>query len=308
MLKPSLVLFMVLLAGSANAQPQTTSNDTPQRISAYTLPPERHKEAHELNRIYFRYRVISFLLTLLVLGSILYSKLAVKFRDLAERVSSRRFVQSLIFTPLLVATLSLLELPADAYIHRVSTQYGLSIQSWPAWFSDWSKQLLLTTMAATVFVWLLYAIIRKSPRRWWVYFWLASLPFVLFLAFIQPFVIDPIFDKFEPLAAKDPILASSLRRVALRAGEDIPVERMFWMQASEKTTTLNAYVTGFGASKRIVVWDTTIKQLNTSQIVFVAGHEMGHYVLQHIAKGLLLSVLGSLLLFYAGTRSLVGLF
>jgi len=284
----------------ANAQPQITSNDTPQRISAYTLPPERHQEAHELNRIYFRYRVISFCLTLLVLGSILYSKLAVKFRDLAERVSSRRFVQSLIFTPLLVATLSLLEIPADAYIHRVSTQYGLSIQSWPAWFSDWSKQLLLTTMAATVFVWLLYAIIRKSPRRWWVYFWLASLPIVLFLAFIQPFVIDPIFDKFEPLAAKDPILANSLRRVALRAGEDIPVERMFWMQASEKTTTLNAYVTGFGASKRIVVWDTTIKQLNTSQIVFVAGHEMGHYILQHIAKGLLLSVLGSLLLFYAG--------
>jgi Zn-dependent protease with chaperone function len=300
MVKLSLALFLLLLAGSANAQPQTTTNDTPQRISAYSLPPERHQQAHELNRIYFRYRVISFFFTLLVLGLILYSKLAVKFRDLAERVSSRSFVQSLIFTPLLVATVSFIELPADAYIHRVSTQYGLSIQSWPAWFSDWSKQLLLTTIAATLLVWLLYAIIRKSPRRWWVYFWLASLPIALFLVFIQPLVIDPIFDKFEPLAAKDPVLASSLSRMAQRAGEDIPVERMFWMQASEKTTTLNAYVTGFGASKRIVVWDTTIAKLNTPQVVFVAGHEMGHYVLHHVAKGLLLSALGSLLLFYAG--------
>jgi hypothetical protein len=213
-------------AGSARAKTRQRQRRT-QRISATRFPGDIKQN----NRIYFLYRVISFFLTLLVLGSILYSKLAVKFRDLAERVSSRRFVQSLIFTPLLVVTLSLLELPADAYIHRVSTQYGLSIQSWPAWFSDWSKQLLLTTIAATVFVWLLYAIIRKSPRRWWVYFWLASVPIVLFLAFIQPFVIDPL-RQVQPLAA-DLSWRAALGgwRVACRRRH--PVERMFWMAASE---------------------------------------------------------------------------
>src|SRR6185295_8921169 len=76
--------------------------------------------------------------------------------------------------------------------------------------------------------------------------------------------------------------------------------------AGEKTTTLNAYVTGFGASKRIVVWDTTIAKLNTQQIVFVAGHEMGHYVLQHIPKGLAFGALGLLLAFYLGFRCTAG--
>ena len=76
------------------------------------------------------------------------------------------------------------------------------------------------------------------------------------------------------------------------------------MGAGEKTTGLNAYVTGIGASKRIVVWDTTIAKMNTSQIVFVAGHEMGHYVLQHIPKGLTFFAALLLLFFYLGYRSI----
>jgi Zn-dependent protease with chaperone function len=83
-----------------------------------------------------------------------------------------------------------------------------------------------------------------------------------------------------------------------RAGENIPPERMFWMGAGEKTTILNAYVTGIGASKRIVVWDTTIAKANPAQIVFVAGHEMGHYVLHHIPKLLTFFAALLLLLFY----------
>jgi Zn-dependent protease with chaperone function len=94
-----------------------------------------------------------------------------------------------------------------------------------------------------------------------------------------------MFHKFEPLQVKDPALTAELEKMVQRAGENIPPERMFWMAAGEKTTELNAYVTGFGASKRMVVWDTTIARMNTPQIVSVAGHEMGHYVLHHILKG-----------------------
>jgi Zn-dependent protease with chaperone function len=90
-----------------------------------------------------------------------------------------------------------------------------------------------------------------------------------------------------------------------RGGEEIPPERMFWMGAGEKTTTLNAYVTGFGASKRIVVWDTTIARLSTPEITYIAGHEMGHYTLNHIPKGLALSALSLLLACYLGFRCIV---
>jgi STE24 endopeptidase len=124
------------------------------------------------------------------------------------------------------------------------------------------------------------------------------------LVFLQPLVVDPMFHKFEPLQQKDPELTASLERMAQRAGQNIPPERMFWMGAGEKTTELNAYVTGIGASKRIVVWDNTIAKMNTAQIVYVAGHEMGHYVLNHIWKGLAFAAVFLFVLFYLGFRTI----
>jgi Zn-dependent protease with chaperone function len=286
-----------------DAPEQTTLDQTtPAQITAYTLPPDRAKKAHDINRIYFRYLLISFCYGLIVLWLILRSKTAARYRDWAERVSSRRIIQALVFAPLLILTIDILQLPTGIYYHWLSSSYGLSIQGWPSWFWDWIKAELVTIILATVLVWILYAIIRNSARRWWLYFWFASLPIGLFIVFLTPLVIDPLFHQFEPLAQKDPALAVALQNLVQRAGETIPPERMFWMGAADKTTTLNAYVTGFGASKRIVVWDTTIAKMSTPQIVFVAGHEMGHYVLQHVLKGLALGALILLAGFYLGYR------
>jgi len=104
--------------------------------------------------------------------------------------------------------------------------------------------------------WILYAVIRRSPRRWWLYFWIISLPLLLFGIFISPYVIDPLFNKYEPLSTKAPQLVPELQRVTRRAGQEIAPERMFWMKASDKTIATNASVNGFGASKRIIIWDT----------------------------------------------------
>ena len=99
-------------------------------------------------------------------------------------------------------------------------------------------------------------------------------------------MIDPLFNKFEPLDKSNPELVDAIEKVTQRGGMDIPRDRMFLMKASEKVTTLNAYVTGFGPSKRVVVWDTTIKNATTPETLFVFGHEMGHYVLNHIVIGI----------------------
>lgn len=286
------------------AQAQASPQPPPQRISDYTLSPERYRKAHDIGRLYFRYRLISFFYGIVILWLILRWKLGAKYRTWAERVSSKRFVQALVFSPLLILTLDVLQLPTDIYRHWLSSSYGLSIQSWPSWFWDWTKGELVNLIIATIFIWLLYAVIRKSPRRWWLYFWLVSLPILLSLVFLQPLVVDPLFHKFEPLSQKNPALTVALQNLVQHAGQDIPPERMFWMGAGEKTTTLNAYVTGFGASKRIVVWDTTMAKMDTPQIVFVTGHEMGHYVLQHIPKGLALGAFGLLITFYLGFRFL----
>src|SRR5262249_31997842 len=167
------------------------------------------------------------------------------------------------------------------------------------------KAELISLIVGTILVWLLYMVVRRSPRRWWFYFWLITLPIGLLLFFIGPWVFDPLFHKFEPLQQKDSALTEGLEQMVRRAGENIPPERMFWMGAGEKTTGLDAYVTGIGASKRIVVWDTTIAKMNTPQIVFVAGHETGHYVLQHIPKGLAFFAVLLAIFYYVG-YSLIG--
>ena len=275
-----------------------------QKITKYTLPPDRYQKARNLAKIRFRFALISFVYGLVVLWLILRWKLSAKYRTLAENRFSKRFLQALIFSPLVILTIDVFELPTGIYQNWVSRQYGLSVQGWRSWFWDWAKGELITIIIATILIWLLYAVIHKSPRRWWFYFWLVSLPILLLVFFLQPLVIDPLFHKFEPLAQKDPALTASLEKLVQRAGENIPPERMFWMNASEKTTAVDAYVTGFGASKRIVVLDTTIAKATTPQIVFVAGHEIGHYVLGHIPKGLTFFAALLLVFFYLIYRSI----
>jgi Zn-dependent protease with chaperone function len=291
-------------AGST-AAPATATQPTPQpKVTAYTLSPELYQKAHNFRRIHFRFTLISFVYGLVVLWLILIWKLAPKYRDWAERFWSRRFLQSLVFSPLLLLTMAVLTLPADLYDQWISRKYGLSVQGWGSWSWDWTKAELISFVLGIILIWLLYAVIRRSVRRWWFYFWLFSLPIPLFVIFLSPWIIAPLFHKFEPLQQKNPALTASLEQMVQRAGENIPPQRMFWMGAGEKTTALNAYVTGFGASKRIVVWDTTIAKMNTPQIVFVAGHEMGHYVLKHVPKLLTIFAALLLVLFYLGFRSI----
>jgi STE24 endopeptidase len=289
-------------AQSAESQaPVSTGSDQqpPQKpITAYTLPPALARKAHTLARIAFWGVLVEFVYSLIVLLLVLKWRLAPKFRDRAEKSASNRFLQAAVFTTPLVLVIAVLNIPLDIVREHILRRFGISVQSWSSWALDWAKGELLTILLAIFLVWIFYARIRRSPRYWWFRCWLASLPIVVLLVFLQPVVVDPLFHKFEPLEHKDPALTTALEKMVQRAGEQIPPERMFWMGASEKTTSLNAYVTGIGASKRIVVWDTTIKDMTTPQIVFVAGHEMGHYVLNHIPKGLAFAALSLFILDY----------
>lgn len=269
-------------------------------VTSYTLPPPLYRKARNLSRIFFAFDLIASVYALLVLWLILHWKIAPRYRDWAERVFTRRAAQAVIFAPLLLLTVDLFELPVDIFEQGELRRYGLSIQGWASWGTDWGKQEILTLIGGTIVVAILYAIIRKSPRRWWLYFWLAVLPIAAFLIFLQPIVVDPLFHKFEPLQQKDPQLTAQLEKLAQHAGVDIPPSRMYWMEASAKSNELNAYVTGLGSSKRIVVWDTTIAKMTTPQIVFVVGHEMGHYVLHHIPKGAAILAAGSFFAFLLG--------
>ncbi len=288
----------------ANASEAASADQDLTKVTQYTLPPALYRKAHRLGQISFWGTLIATLYSWLILLLILNWRLAPKYRDWAEKVSHSRFLQALIFAPLLLVTVLVLEVLPDIGQHWVSRRYGISIQGWGSWAWDWAKQELILIIVGTFLVWMLYAIIRRSPRRWWLYFWLISVPLMIFLVFVQPVVVDPLFHNFVPLAQKDPALTAKLEQLVHHAGQNIPPSRMFWMGAGAKTRALNAYVTGIGTSKRIVVWDTTIRAMDTPQIVFVVGHEMGHYVLNHLWKGMAVGAVGLFVLFYLVFRTI----
>jgi len=114
-------------------------------------------------------------------------------------------------------------------------------------------------------------------------------PLIILGAVVEPLIVEPLFYKFTPLASSQPHLAERIEQVVARAGLQIPESRMFEMNASSKRKDVNAYASGLGATKRVVVWDTSIRRLSEDEILFVFGHEMGHYVLGHVRDGILFS-------------------
>jgi len=269
---------------------------------AYSLPPDKLARAIEYAHAGYRLHFASEIYVIIILAAIIASGLSAKFRDWATAASKHRFVQALVFIPLLLITNDLLYLPANIYGQHLEREFDQSIQSWPSWFWDWTKGELIALVCAIPLAWLLYAVIRRSPRRWWLYFWLATLPIIVTVMYLEPMVIEPLFYRFEPLAATHPALVDQLETLVARGGLAIPPDRMFEMKASEKLNSLNAYVSGFGGSKRVVVWDTTLQKLTTPEILFVFGHEMGHYVLGHIRNSLLWLSLLLLVLLFLGSH------
>src|SRR5438067_1160941 len=305
---PALLFLFALTttdAAALQSEPLPTMQNAPpaQPVTSYTLPPDKLAKAKALYILRGRLRIIDTVFAFIVLLGILYFGMAARYRDWAERASPRRFLQALVFIPLLLITIDLLGLPLDIYQHHISLKYGLSIQKWGSWFGDVLKGEAISLVLLVLLLWILVGAIRRWPRRWWFYFWLIALPILFFVVFIAPYVIDPLFNKFEPLEKNQPQLVTAIEKVVERAGMYIPPERMFEMKASEKVTVLNAYVTGFGASKRVVVWDTTIQKLTVPETLFVFGHEMGHYVLKHVFHGMIIGAIALLLAFYLVYRT-----
>jgi len=285
----AVLLAAGLLAATLSAQPAPSSAPSVGSggsAAAYTLSPEKRAQAVAYSRARYTLHFVGFLWSVLVLIVVVALRLGPRFRDRAEAASRRRFWQAAVFVPLLLLADGILELPTAVYGHHLERLYEQSVQGWGSWLGDQVKGFLVGCVIAIPLVWLLYAILRRSPRRWWLWFWLATLPIIVFLIFVSPVVIDPLFFEFEPLAPGHPELARAIEQVTVRAGEHIPPERMFAMNASTKYNSINAYVTGLGASKRVVVWDTTIAKATIPQTLFVFGHEMGHYVLLHIPKAI----------------------
>jgi STE24 endopeptidase len=266
----------------------------------YTLAPDVLERARSL---YYWRTGLGFgstLWSILVVLAFLNFRWAARLSAWATSIAPKPWLQGLCFAPVFLLLWSLFHLPLSILSHHISLAYGQSVQGWGSWLIDWGKALLLDLVSGTLVLSVVFALIRKS-RRWWVWLWVISLPMEVLLAFVLPLVIDPIFNHFEPLAPSNPGLVQQLERVIDKTGVSIPPARMFLMRASEKYTSSNAYVTGFGSSRRVVVWDNTIKHSPPDEILLVFGHELGHYVLHHIERGLAIGAVLSLFFLWIGS-------
>jgi STE24 endopeptidase len=266
---------------------KTVPSQAENKTDRYTLSHDRYQKAVAYSRAGYTLYFLSFFIGFAVLILALRFGLVARIRDFVQRTTENRFLQGLLFIPILGFLLDLADLPVSIAWHALSLHYEQSVQRWGSWLLDRGKAELIDLAFLTLLGLILFLVIRKSPQRWWFYFWLAALPIVLGVFILEPVVIDPLFYKFEPLAHQYPEFTADLQKLTLRAGLQIPRERMFLMNASIKTNAINAYVTGFGASKRVVIYDNVLQKLTAQEALFIFGHEAGHYVLNHIRNGFL---------------------
>ncbi len=223
-----------------------------------------------------------------------------KLEKFSHKLGKKWFFTIAVFLILFILFFQLLNLPLDFYTDYLRAHaYGLSTQALGRWFSNYSKGFLVTVISSIAFVWIFYLLLKKSPRKWWVYSSLVSSGIMFFMMLVQPIWIDPLFNHFGPM--KDKQLEEKILHLASRAG--IEDGRVFEVDKSQDTNLLNAYVVGIGSSGRIVLWDTTLKAMNEEQILFIMGHEMGHYVLHHIWWSLLYYTALSFVIFYLTYRT-----
>ncbi|WP_027409005.1 M48 family metallopeptidase [Anoxybacteroides tepidamans] len=212
---------------------------------------------------------------------ILFKGISKKMELWATRATRWWIVQAAVYVFWLSLIVSVATLPLDFIGYRISRAYGISTQPFLNWLRDETTDFLVNTVLLIFIIIVLYWLIRRFEKRWWLYAWIVSIPFTIFLMFIQPVVIDPLYNSFYPL--KDKVLEEKILAMAQRA--HIPADHVFEVNMSEKTNALNAYVTGIGSHARIVLWDTTLKRLKEQEVLFIMAHEMGHYVMKHVYWG-----------------------
>ena len=277
------VLFLAVAAEGGAAPPKAP----PERRFTVRTTPEMIRHSRIYDVLYF----VGFFYGVAVLVVILNTRLSARLRDFTK--TRWRFTTAGLYFALLSVVTTLAEFPLSLYGgFIVPHQFGLTHQTFLSWLGDFGKAITVDLVVGSFIAALALLGIRLF-KRWWVVLWLGTIPLIIIGIVLTPLIVDPLFNDFVPL--RDPVLRRDLLDEAARAG--ISGSRVYQVNKSKQTTTMNAYVTGLGPSKRIVMWDTLLAKLDHDEILATMGHEMGHYVLHHIWKGTAFAVAVALFVF-----------
>ncbi len=168
---------------------------------------------------------------------------------------------------------------------KIENRFGFNTMTLRLWFTDLFKSAVISTVLGTTVIAAALSLVRSSPAWWWLEVWAFFAVFSLFVMYISPYVIEPLFFKFEPIKTEG--LEAEIRSLMERAG--LKVSRVFQVDASRRSRHSNAYFTGIGRVKRIVLFDTLIEQMTHDEILAVLAHEVGHWKKRHVLKKILIT-------------------
>jgi STE24 endopeptidase len=224
-----------------------------------------------------------FLITVAICLLLLETRWSARMRDLAERITRFRWLQNVFYWVHFMVVTTILFFPLTWYegLYR-EQKYGLATQTFGPWMGDQWKAFLVSLILGAIVTAILLAVVRAAPRTWWIWGSLAGIALSVLLVAIGPVYLQPIFNKVNRL--DDPRVTVPILRMAHANG--IPANDVYEIDASRQTTRMSANVSGFAGTMRITLNDNLLRRGSLEEIQAVMGHEMGHYVLNHIPKGI----------------------
>jgi Zn-dependent protease with chaperone function len=300
------LLIIIIILTSLFSLPTLAQNDSPasQALATQTdighvavpVASEKALSYYNTRNFWWGFGIIW---SIFIPALFLFTGWSAKIRDVAQRMGKKWFFTIGIYAVIFTVVTFFIDLPLGYFSdYAMEHSFGLSNQTLAKWLQDNFISLAISCVMSFLFLWIPYLLLKKSPQRWWLYTSLLAIPFIFLMILVQPLWIDPLFNKFGPM--KDKALESKILALAEKSG--IAGSRVFEVAKSEDTKKVNAYVTGFMDTKRIVLWDTLTAKLDEKETLFVMGHEMGHYVLGHVWKSIAFISLIILVMLYLAHR------
>ena len=223
----------------------------------------------------------NFLLGAAISLLLLNTRISARMRDYAERTTRFKAMQVAVYMIPYVLLTTVLTFPLNVYENFFRQhQYEMANQTFGPWFGEQVKGLIISLIATCVLMIALYAVFRRAPRTWWLWGTAVSIVFLAIAIMIAPIYIEPVFNKYKPI--DDPKISGPI--LSMAKANQIPVDQVFVVDASKQTNRVSANVSGFLGTARIALNDNLLNQCSIREIRMVMAHEMGHYVLNHIAK------------------------
>jgi len=273
-------------SGSGNDSPalqESTALNPAAATQAWldSVPPDKREKSDAYFEGGYWLLVWNYLVAAGISILLLSSRISARLRGFSERLTKYKTLQVACYSVLYLLLVYVLSFPLNIYEHFFREhRYGLTTQSFPAWFREQLIGVGITLIGSAIFFIALYAVFRRAPKTWWIWGTAVAVVFSFFVLFIAPVFIEPLFNTYKPLTKpeiSEPILAMA------RANQ-IPVKQVFEVNASRQTTRVSANVSGILGTTRIALNDNLLKQCTLPEIRAVMAHEMGHYVLNHGAK------------------------